>query len=324
MGFMLDGDDEGIISEWRHTTEWTSVGMGKISLDGRIALCAFFSIPFEWLRMPTVVLALTLVLSWWLKVRPSQLTTFFIRRMRSRRLGGNSMYQRSGLLGVLFCVFVLNVMPLNVYAEFNIVTPPPQPKVDPGVERELQYEHELINSLDDVIPDSFGHDIPLEQAVNLIIPGQFKVSFEDDSGSKKVDWRMSGKTSREILVFLSNQADAKFTVDEDKGVIVFSRLNSGMVMTNEGAVKNNNERQYVLYKGRMLSTELSRWADESGFTFHWGLDNDYVIYADAFFNGTVEKVVREVLATYQEQNGLLDAEIASSGKNDVIAFVKKK
>jgi len=74
----------------------------------------------------------------------------------------------------------------------------------------------------------------------------------------------------------------------------------------------------------MLSTELSRWADESGFTFHWGLDNDYVIYADAFFNGTVEKVVREVLATYQEQNGLLDAEIASSGKNDVIAFVKKK
>ncbi len=312
----IEFETESKPNQWRYITNWTTAGIGPVSIDCRLALAWLFVLPFSGMIYIALPMTIYTVIAKLLRVPGARMGRLLKNRLRGRRIGGLSMRRRTGLLPVIFLVFSGALFEVDTAtAEFRVIVPE-KTEVDVskgGIKTPI--------NLDDVV-ESYGHDITLKDAATMLLPGDWTVKFDDGKvGKREVHWRSSDKTVRQVLTYISDQANAQFKIDEEAGVVTFAALPNGMRMTDEGVVRDTRVDKYVLRSGHMLSKELARWAKEAGFQFHWGLETDYPITVDAEFVGYLPKVLLEVFETYRSQGGLRYARYIPGSQNNVLAFM---
>lgn len=310
--------EKSVPSVWRYTPKWPQMGAGSIAIDARVAAAWILAIPFDFMRVVAKYVTIYFVAKRLLRLKTGWEAAYIRTKLNGRRLGGLAMRNVSGLLSVALIAVILAGHPPVAQADFSIIVPDsakPNSKDDEG-----QGEMRHARNLDDPIR-SFGHDTRLEDAVNLVIPGDFMASYAgDEIKESRVSWRSENMTPREILVLLANQAHAEFLANEKRGSIHFTPMRPGYRMSVNGPVRDKTPRQFVLRAGHTLSQELARWAKDAGFTFRYEYPDDYPIEVDALFTGYLPEVLSEVFSTYQRRGALAGAIYIPESRNDVLAF----
>jgi hypothetical protein len=294
------------------------MGVGSMAVDARVAIAWLFSIPFDFMRPIAKYVTVYFLAKRVLGIKAGWEVAYFRTKMNGRRVGGLAMRNVTGLLSVALAAVLLIGQPTVAQAEFSIIVP----ESNKAAEKEGGdgAEIDMARNLDDPIR-SFGHDMRLEDAVNLVIPGDYMASFSDEAlKDRRVSWRSENMPPREILVLLANQAHAEFLANEKRGNIHFSTMRPGYRMSLDGPVRDKTPRQFVLRAGHMLSHELARWATDAGFVFRYEYPDDYPVEVDALFAGYLPEVLDEVLGTYQRRGALAGAVYIPGSRNDVLAF----
>lgn len=314
---MLNFRDDRVYNQWRHTPVWPIVGWGAVSVPSPIAVvwAVTIIIPPHAFSIP-VAITLLYVTSRMLRVPLRRFVPYLLHRLRGRRYSGMSPRFMRSLFGCLLAAVLLPWAP-GAHADFRLVVP-----ASAGNSGGSPAGHP--QSLDAVI-QGYGHGMRLKDAVNAIIPGSWKADFSSKHlADKKVDWVSRHRTVRQVLAYLSNESDAQYKVDNGAGVIHFSALPRGYLMTAHGVVKSNKPYTFTLRAGHMLKPELARWARAAG----WRVGNwpamyareDYAIKADASFQGPFMHAVTALVRAYQEQGGLAGIVPRFATSNHVVSF----
>jgi len=319
---MLNFRDERVFNLWRNTPRWPMAGAGPIAIPTALLVPWVVGVilPFhKTILYPTALLTVSYIVARVLKVPFRRVPAYLAQAIRGRRYSGMAARAMRSLLGVVTLAALVAWGPA-AHAEFRLVVPP---KAKQKASASRKHAHRP-STLDDVI-QGYGHGMRFSDAVDAIIPGDWKAKFTSKTlANTPVDWVSHDRTVRDVLAYLSNQADAQFAVNKEAGTIRFSPVARGYTMTAHGVVPSSTLPTYTLRSGHMLKEELARWAKAAG--WHVGdwpghyEHKDYPITVDAPFHGRFQQVVTAVVDAYQKRGGLKGIVPHFSTANKVVSF----
>jgi len=319
---MLKFRDERVFNLWRNTPRWPMAGAGPIAVPTALLVPWVLGVILplhKTILYPTALLTVAYIAARVLKVPFRRVPAYLAQFLRGRRYSGVAVRAMRSLLGVVALAGLVAWVP-TAHAEFRLVVPSKAKQKASAAHQQAKRPA----TLDDVI-QGYGHGMRLSDAVDAIIPGDWKATFTSTKlAHKPVDWVSHDRTVRDVLAYLSNQAGAQFAVNKEAGTIRFSPVARGYTMTAHGVVRSSTLPTYTLRSGHMLKEELARWAKAAG--WHVGdwperyEHKDYPITVDAPFRGRFQHVVTAVVDAYQKRGGLKGIVPHFSTANKVVSF----
>jgi len=225
--------ERSVPNVWRNTPRWPQMGVGAVAVDARVPLAWLLAIPFDVMGSIAKYVTVYFVAKLVLRIKAGWEGAYFRTKLNGKRISGLGVRNVTGLLTALFAVVLLTAPIGEALADFSIIVPERKASArEIGADGGIPQDSTVPLSLDQPVR-SFGHDMRLEDAVNLVIPGDIAATFSDNElKEKRVSWRSEDLTPRDVLYILASQAQANFSVDDRKGRVHFAAIHPGYRMRN--------------------------------------------------------------------------------------------
>lgn len=179
--------------------------------------------------------------------------------------------------------------------------------------------------------NGFADNIPLELAIQQVVPEGWSLLYSDDvPRDKLVSWRGYKPWAR-VMKDLADAANLFIEIQIDGSKILISKSNQknklGTLVHKASSTSTKTyameSKSWHFRKGQYLSDEFSRMVGSVGWTLDWGLGDtkDWMIEADIIINGSLSNVFRQVISAYKAQGVMQRVEV-NEHPNNIISIVK--